>query len=423
MTPRCSRHRIAFSVLMPMFELVNLAAKGILRRSSKSLPVIMIIATATLSAHLLIGFIQGSLYGLQFGIVYGGTGHIQIGQPEQFKGYTDGGIDHTISPEQQARINAMFAGASVQKFAELNTGGLASNGRKTVPFSGLGIDVGADTRLRRTVAPVIEGKSLRNSRAEEFRATIGQTLAEQLSLQVGDAVTLLATTKQNAINAIDLTVVGIVSTGNRFSDAVFVEMPLENMQFLLDTEDVSRIVIYDESMEDVSAVASKLNERLEPPFVVRTWREVEPIFDQIRRSNLAQFSVLSGILSLVIFISLLSAISASILERRAQLGVLRALGMKKKAIAGIFLFEGTILSVVGCAIGLAISFGLVSYLDSADIMLPPPPGQNAEVPLLIFWDSVFAAGIAATVAAISALAALLTVRALAKRKITELVEG
>ena len=407
-----------------MFSIVLLAAKGVLRRKARSVPVILIIATATVSAHLVIGFIQGSLHGLQFGIVYGGTGHIQVGQPEQFKGYTDGGIAHTISPEQIDEIKALLSRSpSAQVFAELNAGGLASNGAKTVPFSGLGLEVGADTRLRRSVAPIREGRGLRNSTSEEFRAVIGQTLGEQLSLGVGDAITLLTTTKQNAINAIDLVVVGLVSTGNRFSDAVFVEMPLENMQFLLDTEDVSRLVLYDDSIEDAHAVAAELNAQLAAPMVARTWQEVEPIYDQIRRSNVAQFSVLSGILSLVVFISILSAISASILERKNQLGVLRALGMRSRAVMGVFLSEGVILSLVGGAIGLALSAAAVAYLDGAGIMLPPPPSQNVGVPLIVFWDLGFAVWIILAVVAIALLAALSTVKRLSQHSILTLVEG
>ena len=406
-----------------MLSVVSLAVKGILRRKARSVPVILIIATAVFSAHLVIGFIQGSLYGLQFGIVYGGTGHIQIGQPEQFKGYTDGGIDNTVSPFQRKEIIELLEVTSARVFAELNASGLASNGEKTVPFSGLGLDVSADTRLRRSIAPIVAGNGLRNSSKEEFRATIGQTLAEQLSFHVGDTITLFTTTKQNAINAIDLTVVGIVSTGNRFSDAVFVEMPLENMQYLLDTDDVSRLVLYDDSIDDIVAFATDLNAQLQAPMVARTWREVEPIYDQLRRSNISQFGVLSGILSLVVFISLLSAISASILERKSQIGVLRALGMRSSAIFGIFLCEGLSLSIIGGGIGLLLSFLISIYLDNAGIMLPPPPSQNVGVPLIVFWDALFAVLISLVVMMIASSAALVTVSRLSQQKITDLIEG
>lgn len=406
-----------------MISILVLALKGVLRRTTRSGPVILIIATAVLSVHLTIGFILGSLYGLQISIVHGGTGDIQIGQPEQFKGYTDGGVAHTITPEQQASIKAVLDGRDVRIFAEMNAGGLASNGEKTVPFSGLGLDVEADTRLRRAISPVVAGDGLRNSKAEEFRATIGQTLAEQLSMDVGDAITLLTTTKQNAINAIDLTVVGLISTGNRFSDAVLVEMPLRNMQFLLDTEDVSRFVIYNDSPADPAALADELNTQLPDGLQALTWREVEPIYDQIRLSSMAQFTVLAVILSMVVFISLLSAISASILERRSQVGVLLALGMRRRAIMGLFMVEGVILSLIGGIVGLSLSFAVSRFLDGAGIMLPPPPGQNVDVPLVLFWDASAAVFIALAVIALASLAATLTVSRLVKRPIIDLVEG
>lgn len=406
-----------------MHKILVLALKGVFRRTTRSGPVILIIATAVLSVHLTIGFILGSLFGLQFSIVHGDTGHLQIGHPEQFKGYTDGGVAYTITPEQQAAVKSILDGRDVRIFAEMNAGGLASNGEKTVPFSGLGLDVGADTRLRRSISPVVTGEGLRNSKSEEFRATIGQTLAEQLSLDVGDAVTLLTTTKQNAINAIDLTVVGLISTGNRFSDAVLIEMPLGNMQFLLDTEDVSRFVVYNDNAGETATLAAELNAQLPDRLQALTWREVEPIYDQIRQSNMAQFTVLAVILSMVVFISLLSAISASILERRSQIGVLLALGMRRRAVMGLFLGEGVILSLIGGTFGLSLSFAVSSFLDGAGIMLPPPPGQNVDVPLLLSWDAPAAVFIALGVITLASLAAGLTVSRLFKRPIIELVEG
>ncbi|WP_293575082.1 FtsX-like permease family protein [Phaeobacter sp.] len=406
-----------------MRKIVILALKGVLRRTTRSGPVILIIATAVLSVHLTIGFILGSLFGLQFSIVHGGTGHLQIGQLEQFMGYTDGGVEHTISLDQQAAIKSILDGRDVRVFAEMNAGGLASNGEKTVPFSGLGLDVGADTRLRRSVSPVLTGQGLRNSKGEDFRATIGQILAEQLSLDVGDAITLLTTTKQNAINAIDLTVVGLISTGNRFNDAVLIEMPLRNIQFLLDTEDVSRFVVYNDGAAEPVTLAAELNAQLPDGLQALTWREVEPIYDQIRQSNLAQFTVLAVILSMVVFISLLSAISASILERKSQIGVLLALGMRRRAVMGLFLGEGVILSLIGGIVGLSMSFAVSRFLDGAGIMLPPPPGQNVDVPLVLFWDAPAAAFISLGVIALASLAAALTVSRLFKRSIIDLVEG
>lgn len=240
---------------------------------------------------------------------------------------------------------------------------------------------------------------------------------------MGDSITLLTTTKQNAINAIDLSVVGLISTGNRFSDAVLVEMPLENMQFLLDTDDVSRIVVYDDSLTDPAAFAATLNADLPEGLVARTWREVEPIYDQIRRSNMSQFTVLSAILLLVVFISLLSAIGASILERKSQIGVLLALGMRRRAILGLFVAEGLILSLIGGIVGLLMSLAISRYLDSAGIVLPPPPGQNVGVPLIVFWDAPAAGWIALAVIAIASLAAILTVSRLLRHSITDLIEG
>lgn len=403
-------------------EILKLAINGILRKTSRSIPVILIVATAVFSAHIVVGFIQGTQDGLKFGIVYGGTGHMQIAQPGQFKGYTDGGINHTISPVELAKITALLEQDQVRYYAQLSAGGLASNGEKTVPFSGLGVEIEADTSLRRIVTPIIAGTGLRQSKKDEFRATIGQTLAEQLSMGVGDSITLLTPTKHNAINAIDLIVVGLVSTGNRFSDAVFVQMPMENMQYLLDTEDISRVIVFDESADDIGLRATILQDKIGGEIVVKTWRDVEPIFDQIKKSNRAQFLVLSAMLAIVIFISLVSVITNSIFERQNQIGVLRALGMRRSKVYCLFTVEAIVLGMIGVAIGLSLSWLAILYLKSASIMLPPPPGQISQVPLIIYWDPKMVPLIVMVVAIIAAFAALASVRRLSTQRINEMIE-
>lgn len=104
-------------------------------------------------------------------------------------------------------------------------------------------------------------------------------------------------------------------------------------------------------------------------------------------------------LGLVVGVVALGVVSArAVVERRQQIGVLRAIGFQPSMVRLAFLAEASFVSllaiVVGCALGLAVSYNVVAYLgDQQNISLAVP-----WLNLVVIFTVVYVASLASTFA-------------------------
>jgi putative ABC transport system permease protein len=67
---------------------------------------------------------------------------------------------------------------------------------------------------------------------------------------------------------------------------------------------------------------------------------------------------IAGISLLVAGIGIMNIMIVSLMERTREIGILKALGMKSRAVLLIFLSEAIIIGLLGAAIGIALGLGL-----------------------------------------------------------------
>ncbi len=63
------------------------------------------------------------------------------------------------------------------------------------------------------------------------------------------------------------------------------------------------------------------------------------------------------------FVGILNTMLMSVIERTEEIGVLRALGWRKRRVLRMILGESVVISVAGAIIGLAVSWGLIRFLS------------------------------------------------------------
>ena len=100
---------------------------------------------------------------------------------------------------------------------------------------------------------------------------------------------------------------------------------------------------------------------------VYTLNGIPPAFvtsmNEVRQQSQAQFGVITGLLltmailsAIVGSIGLMGTMSINVLERRREIGVMRAIGAKSQAIIGIFMGEGVLLGVLSWLIAVPVSY-------------------------------------------------------------------
>jgi putative ABC transport system permease protein len=111
--------------------------------------------------------------------------------------------------------------------------------------------------------------------------------------------------------------------------------------------------------------------------------------------------LVTALLALAIIIALLgiaNTLALSVVERTRELGLLRAIGMRREQLAQMIAAESAIIAVIGAALGIALGLGLGTALAYAVTRAQQPTVAVPAAQLVAFAAAAVLAGVAASVA-------------------------
>jgi ABC-type lipoprotein release transport system permease subunit len=212
---------------------------------------------------------------------------------------------------------------------------------------------------------LIQGRYLQNE--DENAILVSKTLAEYLSIQEGDFITLLGQRKDESMRQHSMTVVGIFSLGVPDIEKGMVYMNLTQAQTLYNLRgQVTEIAVSLKQVGQEETLVANLQALL-PQYEVDSWKTLKPeITDTMQVKD--SFTTIFGLVVLIIAsIGILNLMLMAVFERTREMGVLAALGWKGRQIMFLFLLEGTMIGAVGAVIGGLLSWALVAYLGRVGI--------------------------------------------------------
>ncbi|MFH1603356.1 MAG: FtsX-like permease family protein, partial [Pseudomonadota bacterium] len=177
--------------------------------------------------------------------------------------------------------------------------------------------------------------------------------ADSVAAKVGDRLVV-----QVGLAEVNLRVAGLLHGGARERLAV---MDIAAAQLALDRLGrISRLDIRIRPGVDVGALQARLQANLPPGLIVE-----RPQSDVHRNASLSRsYRVNLNVLALVALFTggflVFSAQALSVLRRRAQLALLRVLGMTRGGLMRLLLFEGALIGAIGAAIGLAAGYAIAA---------------------------------------------------------------
>ncbi len=125
---------------------------------------------------------------------------------------------------------------------------------------------------------------------------------------------------------------------------------------------VDRLDVAVREGEDVAAVADRLEAALGPGFEVdRPERRTERVSQLLSGLN-AGLMMASLVALLVGMFLIYNTISIGVVQRKKELGILRALGTTRRQTLALFTLEGLLFGVVGSAIGVGLGIVLAKFL-------------------------------------------------------------
>ena len=266
-------------------------------------------------------------------------------------------------------------------FGRLNFSGMVSSGLKSTFFDGRAVDVSRQRQtLKRQEDLIIAGKSLNETTGEVI---LGADLADMLGIRIGDPVTIVVRTFHGGLNLTYGTLVG-TKNGRHFPATTYLEMRLDDAQKLLRVRDrVSQVVVGAEDFDAIPALMHRIDDELgkgKISYAVRGYSELIPVYARA----IASFKVISIVVGVVLFVlvggGIGNVMAMTVMERRREIGTLRALGMEKNQVRRLFLAEGLIIGVIGAVSGLILASVLTHLIAThGGIHLPPPPGTTQDL--------------------------------------------
>ena len=228
---------------------------------------------------------------------------------------------------------------------------------------------------------------------------LGQTLADRLGTMVEAPLAILSPVGVDAM-MIQLSepivrqcaVRGIYDSNNKDYDAHYAFVSLETARDIFQMSDgVSGIDIRLRSIEESDAVRDELQHRLGPSYRVSTWFDLhKDLYSVMMIERWTAYIILCLIVGVASF-NVLGSLTMGVIEKRRDIGVLKALGATKSSILRIFMVEGLLVGTIGTFLGSVLGL-LVCYLQIEYQLFPLDPTVYIipAIPVEVRWTDFIA---------------------------------
>ncbi len=321
------------------------------------------------------GFIEWIFWAVRESTIGSRLGHIQV----VVSGYHQQGSADPFAyllPQGHAARQALDAIPGLRAVGErIGFSGLISHGETTTSFIGEGVEPGPEQIISNFVIQVA-GEPLDETDARGI--LVGEGLAENLGLEPGDKVALLATPSTGGVNAVEATVRGLFYTSNKPYDDAAIRVPITLARKLLRIESAHQWVVLLDETERTDAVLADLRTRFKDAGVeFVAWHELADFYHKTVQLFSRQLDLVWVLIGALILLTIANTQTRAVLERTHEIGVLMATGWRRGRVLRFFLVEGLLIGLIGALGGIALAYGVSGLVEWAGgIPMPPPPGMN-----------------------------------------------
>ncbi|MGZ4893323.1 MAG: ABC transporter permease [Halobacteriota archaeon] len=195
-------------------------------------------------------------------------------------------------------------------------------------------------------------------------AMVGSNVAQKLNLTVGDSFKVSYAGAQNnsaSSNVKELKVAGIVESGGAEDNQIFANLPvaqdLSSRPGKVDTVQLSALCV----RCPVEDIASEIQGKL--PGVAGT------TIKQLTNAEMGMLEKYQSMMAFVTAVALLAStmgifttMTASVAERRKEIGLMKSIGAENRSIASLFLAEATLIGLIGGITGYGVGIVLAQFI-------------------------------------------------------------
>jgi len=341
---------------------IRLGLKNLSRQKRRNIITILVIGFAFFGYIFVESLMNGMLNMSVNNIRNFETGDIQIANPEYWKERDKLPLEHLIEWNEELEEHLLQSESVIGVSPELRFSANLNNGIDEMGVIGLGIERGTYKDVYQTHDYFIKGSM---SVLDKNQAVIGKKLAELMDLKMNDYIILLVRTKEDTFNTIDLEIGGIVNTLNPMVNNSTIFVPLELAQERLNTgNSITMLSLKTSSDGDESVIQSinKIFREENLTLEAYSWRESAQDMIAYSRVEKQAVAAMMSVVLLIGIVGIINNIVLSSLERKSEIGMMKALGMREWEIVFVFMVESAGIGIFGGLAGCLMGLIGVSYL-------------------------------------------------------------
>lgn len=254
--------------------------------------------------------------------------------------------------------------------------------------------VGVDLPRYLRVIPLDENMVEGRLEVGSGNAVVGRQLAEDLGLRTGGKLRLDAGDGREAI----VNVAGIFELGVRELDARYVYLDLKQAQSLLALP--GGVTVIDVTVDDLFAAdRSAARIRGLTGLKAESWQETNAQLVNALTSQSMSTRMISFFVAMSVALGIASVLAVSVAQRTREIGILRAMGTRRRQMLRVFLIQGAVLGLAGSLIGALAGLALVGAFNRFGpglFYIPLPPTLVPAAMALATIAGVIAAAVPAS---------------------------
>lgn len=341
--------------------MLRMAWRNLWRHPQRTLLMTAIVAFGSCVILLMFGITDGFVGSMTASQVAENQGSFQV----RAAGYADDPTpENGLSAEQVAAVRAALSGIRVAGIApRVEAVGMLRSAYGTDGVNLRGIDPVAEASVTRIAELVTEGRYL----AASGEILLPTALAEALDVRVGERVVVLASgggrTTSRAFTAVGLFRSTVVEM-ERVAIA-----PIDDLRAMMGIGGATALAVGLSRGASANRVVAEARARLadRPDIEVAGYFDLNP---------LARVMISGSTIKLIPFVIMISLMAGfgvantafySVLERTREFGVMTAVGMSRRMLAGVVLLESTLVGALGFAAGGGVGYAGLLYLGAVGI--------------------------------------------------------
>lgn len=355
--------------------LLKIAFRNILRNKRRTFLAVSSMTFAIAFIIFLQGFVDGMNNSMIFNSIKNESGDIRIVTREFAENDQTMPIDKPLLNAKEI-IAAIELDKNIMKNVELineriTFGVLLNNEGKSKQAVALAGDSEKEKQMLMLDSSITKGNYLNKERD----VIISENIAEALNLKVGDTLKIITQDANYGINLRNFNISGLYKTGLKILDDTIFQIGLDDAKILLSLPESStqQISIMLKSRNMAYSVIKDINKllkekSLDSGITLQTWQEATEFGGYA--------TLMSGIYNIIYFmiaflggVIIINIIMMIVMERKREIGILKALGVTNKEVLFLFIFEGAILGIIGSFIGtvLGVLISIYFYINGLDL--------------------------------------------------------